>query len=54
MDLLCILMSIGIFEEERIKTSEEFFNDNWYETFEQSYTTPKGEGIVAFGYYGHD
>lgn len=44
----------GIFEEERIKTSEEFFNDDWYETFEQSYTTPKGEEIVAFGYYGHD
>lgn len=43
-----------IFEEERIKTSEDFFNDGWYETFEQSYTTPKGEGIVAFGYYGHD
>ena len=43
----------GIFEEERIKTSEEFFNDNWYETFEQSYTTPKAQGIVAFGYNGH-
>lgn len=43
-----------VFEEERIKTSEEFFNDDWYETFEQSYTTSKGEGVVAFGYYGHD
>lgn len=43
-----------VFEEEEIKTSEEFFNDDWYETFEQSYTTSKGEGVVAFGYYGHD
>lgn len=43
-----------VFEEEEIKTSEEFFNDDWYETFEQSYITSKGEEVVAFGYYGHD
>lgn len=25
-----------------------------YESFEQTYETPKGEKIVAFGYYGYD
>ena len=25
-----------------------------YETFEDSYTTPNGENVKAFGYYGHD
>ena len=25
-----------------------------FEKFEDSYTTPKGEKVVAFGYYGHD
>ena len=38
-------------------TYEDFF-DNWeaieYETFYNSYTTEKGETVVAFGYYGHD
>lgn len=26
----------------------------YYEWFDQTYTTPKGEIIHAFGYYGHD
>ena len=25
-----------------------------YETFEESYTTPNGEEIMSFGYYGYD
>ena len=25
-----------------------------YETFEDSYTTPNGETVKSFGYYGHD
>lgn len=25
-----------------------------YETFEKTFTTPGGEEIIAFGYYGHD
>lgn len=43
-----------IFSDERIQTCEEFFDDEWYETFEQNYTTPNGDKVVAFGYYGHD
>ena len=26
----------------------------WYETYYDKYTTPSGETVVAFGYYGHD
>ena len=30
------------------------YNDNDYEEFEDEYTTPGGETIVAFGHYGYD
>ena len=43
-----------IFSDERVKTCEEFFEDEYYECFEDKYTTPGGEEVVAFGYYGHD
>lgn len=43
-----------IFSDERIKSCEEYFDNEWYETFEETYTTPNGEEVVAFGYYGHD
>jgi hypothetical protein len=44
----------NVFSDEGIKTCEEFFDNEWYETFEDSYTTKNGEKVVAFGYYGHD
>lgn len=31
-----------------------YYGCNYYETFEDEFTTPGGETIVAFGYYGHD
>lgn len=43
-----------IFSDEGVQTCEEFFENDWYETFEQRYTTPSGDEVVAFGYYGHD
>ena len=43
-----------IFSDEGIKTCEEFFDNEYFETFEQRYTTPNGDKVVAFGYYGHD
>ena len=43
-----------IFSDEGIQTCEEFFDNEDFETFEQRYTTPNGEIVVAFGYYGHD
>lgn len=44
-------------EDEREYLTYEQFNDYDYidyETFEDSYTTPNGETIKSFGYYGHD
>jgi hypothetical protein len=43
-----------IFSDESIQTCEEFFENEYFETFEESYTTPNGEEVVACGYYGHD
>lgn len=43
-----------IFSDYEVKTFDEYFDDEWYETYAKTYTTPKGEEIVAFGYYGHD
>jgi hypothetical protein len=34
--------------------SLEYYNYDNYYYFEESFTTPNGEDIVAFGYYGHD
>lgn len=44
----------NILSDEGAKTYEESFEDEWFETFEQHYTTPGGDEVVAFGYYGHD
>ena len=43
-----------VFSDEEIQTCEEFFDNDYYETFEERYTTPSGDEVVAFGYYGHD
>lgn len=43
-----------IFSDEGVETYDEFFDNEWYETFEEYYTTPSGDEVVAFGYYGHD
>lgn len=43
--------------DERDYLTYDQFND-WdyidYETFKSTYTTPNGEKIVSFGYYGYD
>lgn len=35
-------------------TSEEYWDDEYLETFEETFTTKSGEKIVAFGKYGYD
>lgn len=35
-------------------TCDEFFNDCDMETFWDTFKTPAGEEVVAFGYYGYD
>ena len=49
-------LSIGELLESygHIKTLEDYCDTEWFEGFEESYTTPSGEKVVAFGYYGHD
>ena len=43
-----------IFNDENIKTFNQYFQNDWFETYWEAYTTPGGENVVAFGYYGHD
>lgn len=43
-----------IFSDENVKTYDEYFKNEWFETYSNTYTTPNGEEVVAFGYYGHD
>ena len=42
-----------IFIDEGIKTYDEFFCMDYYETFLNSYITPNNEKVIAFGYYGY-
>jgi hypothetical protein len=43
-----------ILRENYYYTEEEYWDNTDYETFDDTYTTPNGEIIHAFGYYGHD
>lgn len=39
---------------EDAKTYDDYFDDDYFETYEKEYTTKSGDHIVCFGYYGHD
>lgn len=43
-------------EKEDFLTYDEFeeFVSEYYEDFEEKFTTPGGEKVIAFGYYGYD
>lgn len=43
-----------VFSDEYIKSFDRFFENDWYETYSYRHTTPSGDEVVAFGYYGHD
>ena len=43
-----------IFEDCGITTSDEYFDDEYLETFEETYTTPNNEKVIAFGKYGYN
>ena len=40
--------------ESEIYTSEQYFDSDYLENFESTYTTKNGETVVAFGMYGYD
>lgn len=41
-------------EDEDFKAYDEYFENEYLETFEDKYTTKSGDVIVAFGKYGTD
>jgi hypothetical protein len=41
-------------DEDDIYTYARYFDENEFETFEEKHVTPKGDTVVAFGYYGYD
>lgn len=43
-----------IFYDGGIKSYSAFFDNDYYETYSDSYTTPRGDKVVAFGYYGYN
>lgn len=42
-----------VFCDEGIKSYDEFFDMDYYGTFVNSHTTPNGDKVYAFGYYGY-
>lgn len=40
--------------DENWYTHDKFWDELEYETFTETYTTEKGEKIIAFGYFGYD
>lgn len=42
--------------DENNQTYEDLFEERWsyYETYEEHFTTPSGDKMVAFGCYGRD
>lgn len=43
-----------IFSDNGICTYNAFWDDYEYEYFQESYKTPSGDIVIAFGYYGYD
>lgn len=43
-----------IIKDNEYLKEEEYWDSIDHETFSDSYTTPNGEKIIAFGYYGED
>ena len=42
-------------DEEIFKDYKEWIDSkDWFDTFLQNYTSPSGDELVMFGYYGHD
>lgn len=43
-----------IFDDREIVNFDKFFENEWYETYYENYTSKSGDEIVAFGYYGYN
>jgi len=42
------------YEDSELQTYEKYTDNYEYEQFKETFTTPSGDNIVAFGYYGAD
>lgn len=43
-----------LFRDNEFYDSDYYSGDRYLESFEETYTTPSGETVVAFGKYGYD
>ncbi len=43
-------------DKENFKTYDEYdeYISEWYEQFEERFTTPSGDKMIAFGYHGYN
>ena len=43
-------------DDRYAKDPEEYFDkySEYFETYKREFTTPSGDNMIAFGYYGHD
>ena len=46
--------AIDLLNDYDVARTFDNYSSNYFERFEKEYTTPNGESIVAFGYYGFD
>lgn len=44
------------YDDRYAKDPEEYFDKygEYFETYKKEFTTPSGDNMIAFGYYGHD
>lgn len=42
-----------LYSDRKFWSYDDWLEDKWYEKYEEIFTTPSGENVVAFGYYGH-
>jgi len=48
------MVNEALANNDDFQTSEQYWDDEYLEPFEDTYTTPNGEVVVAFGKYGQD
>lgn len=42
------------FDEDDVKSHDDYWDDGNLEGFDESFITPSGEEVIAFGKYGYD
>lgn len=42
------------FDEDDVQSHDEYWDDEYLEGFDDTFVTPSGEEVIAFGKYGQD